>query len=110
MSDAGLITFAISMYSLPVLFWLIHIETEIDNEQIKLNFAPFLKKSVELVAYGSVGGWGVKHSKKYGTVYATGGDMGLAIEIKSGSKFVISTQNESELKAFLEKSDLSSES
>jgi hypothetical protein len=111
MSDAGLITFAISMYSLPVLFRLIRIDTEIDNEHIKFNFVPFLKKSVawsdvksaRVLDYGTVGGWGIKHSSKYGTVYATSGDIGLAIEMKSGSKFVIGTQNEDELKSFLEK-------
>jgi len=71
--------------------------------------SPFLKRSadwkntkyVELVDYGG----GIKHSKKYGTIYATNGHKVLAIEMKGGYKFVIGTQNKSELEAFLEKSE-----
>jgi len=44
MSDAGLITFAISMHALPVLTSFIRLDTEIDNEHIKFNFVPFFKE------------------------------------------------------------------
>lgn len=110
MSDAGLIVFAVSMYLLPILFWIIRLDTKIDEEKIELQFIPFVKKSVrwadvasaEVLDYGTVGGWGVKHSGKYGTVYATDGDYGLAITMKKGQKFVIGTRKESDLKSFLE--------
>ncbi len=111
MSDSGLIIFAAAMYALPVFFWMIRLDTRIDGDTISFSFMPFLKKSikwkdtksVELVEYGFVGGWGIKESRKYGTVYATGGEKGLAIEMDNGRKFVIGTQKEEELKAFLEK-------
>lgn len=47
MSDIGLIIFALCMYALPVLFLWISLKTEINQEKIKLNFVPFLSKSVE---------------------------------------------------------------
>lgn len=114
MYDTGLTIFAIVMYALPVLFWRFHLDTHIDEVHINFNFMPLLKKSVswkdvksaKVLNYGSVGGWGLKHSKKYGSVYSTGGEMGLAIVMNSGHKFVIGTQKENDLKSFLEKLQL----
>jgi len=111
MSDSGLIIFAVLLLALCALFGFIHLDTRIDKTHVKFTFIPFLKKSVEwkniksarVVDYGTVGGWGIKHSKDYGTVYATGGDMGLAIAMQNGDKFVIGTQKESELRTFLDR-------
>ncbi|MCZ4408420.1 hypothetical protein O3Q51_06345 [Cryomorphaceae bacterium 1068] len=112
MSDTGLIVFAVSMYTFPVLFGILRLDTTIDSESISFHFVPFLKKSfkwtnvesAKVLEYGTEGGWGIKHSSKYGTVYSTGGDYGMAVKMKDGRKFVIGTQKEEELKGFLEKS------
>jgi len=109
MSDSSLIIFAIFMYALPALFLWIRLKTEISQEKIKLNFVPFLTKSVDwsdvksavVLDYGFVGGWGIYQSAKYGTVYATGGKIGLAITTKKGQKFVIGTRREVDLKTYL---------
>jgi len=115
MSDSGLIIFAVLMIALSAFFWSIHLDTRIDKTHVRFSFFPFLKKSVErkninsakVLDYGTVGGWGIKQSRKYGTVYSTGGDLGLAIVMQNGDKFVIGTQNESELETFLRKENLS---
>lgn len=111
MSDTGLIVFAVSMIALPLLFLWVRLETRIDDARIEFNYVPFMKMSVvwqnvesaQVLDYGTVGGWGIKHSSKYGTVYATGGDYGLAVKMKGGKKFVIGTQKKEELDAFLAK-------
>ncbi len=111
MSDTGLIIFALCMVALPMFFLYVRLETDIDEKRIEMNYFPFLRKkiiwenveSARVVNYGTVGGWGIKHSPDHGTVYATGGDHGLAIKLKSGRKFVIGTQKKDELEAFLQK-------
>lgn len=51
--------------------------------------------------FGFIGGWGIYKSSVHGTVYATGGKMGLAITTKNGQKFVIGTRKVEELKTYL---------
>jgi hypothetical protein len=71
---------------------------------------PFVKKTIywrdvekaEVINYGWVGGWGLRKSRKYGTVYNTSGSKGLHLVLKNGKQMVIGTQKEKELKAFLE--------
>jgi hypothetical protein len=58
---------------------------------------------MKVLNYGFVGGWGVRLWTKYGTVYNVKGNIGLAIELKNGTKFLIGTQKEIELRSFLEK-------
>jgi hypothetical protein len=75
-----------------------------------MRFVPFLKKnikwnelkSMKIVNYGFVG-YGIRLGSKYGTVYNINGNKGLAIELKNGKKFVIGTQNETELNSTLKK-------
>lgn len=76
-----------------------------------MHFFPFIKKQVhwdqiktiEVVNYGFVGGWGIRLFTSYGTVYNIQGNMGLAIELTSGKKFLIGTQKPKELTLFIEK-------
>lgn len=111
MSDLGLIIFALSIFGLIAMFWLIRLKTEIDQTEIRMSFFPFVKKRVawkevknaEVVNYGFVGGWGIRLWTKYGTVYNTKGNKGLAIELLNGKKFLIGTQKESELGKIVEK-------
>lgn len=112
MSDLGLILFSAFVFSLIVLFWVMNLKTEIDQHEIRIQFFPlFVKKQVkwqdvkyaEILNYGFVGGWGIRFWTKYGTVYNTKGNKGLAIELNDGKKFLIGTQKETELQRVLEK-------
>jgi len=110
MSDFGLILFCLFTFSIISMFGFIRLKTEIDQDEIRINFFPFVKKrinwkgikSVEIVNYGFVG-WGIRLWTKYGTVYNTKGNKGLAIELLNGKKFLIGTQKKNELKLVVEK-------
>ncbi|MCO4822597.1 MAG: hypothetical protein KC469_11050 [Flavobacteriaceae bacterium] len=77
-----------------------------------MDFFPFVKKrvhwkeikSAEIVNYGFVGGWGIRLWTKYGTVYNTKGNTGLAVVLLNGKKFLIGTQKASELNKLVKKS------
>jgi len=111
MSSAGVLLFALFIFAFIGMFLWTRLKTEIDSEIIKVNYVPFLSKSVDwkdvasanIVDYGFIGGWGIRYTKKYGKVYNTSGSKGLAIELKNGDKFLIGTQQESELGDFLAK-------
>ncbi len=110
MSDFCLIIFCLFIFGLIAMFWFMRLKTEIDQNEIRMNFSPFVKKRVnwndvknaEIVNYGFVGGWGIRLWTKYGTVYNTEGDKGLAIELQNGKKFLIGTQKETELNKIVE--------
>lgn len=111
MSVFGLIIFCVLIFGLIAMFWFMQLKTEIDQNEIRMNFFPFVKKRVnwneiknaKVVNYGFVGGWGIRLGSKYGTVYNTNGNKGLAIELNNGKKFIIGTQRENELRNVLEK-------
>lgn len=106
MSNLGLIVFLFFIYLLIAFFYFIKLETKITSDEITMKFFPLASKKVKweevsevnIVNYGFVGGWGIRLWTKYGTVYNTKGKIGLAIELKNGSKFLIGTQKETELK------------
>ncbi len=113
MSDLGLILFAVFIFALLGLFVIMRLKTEIDQTEIRMSFIPFVKKRIkwteikeaEVVNYGFVGGWGIRLSFKYGTVYNIKGNKGLAIELRNGKRFVIGTQRESELTKIVERAN-----
>ncbi len=104
MSDLGLILFAFSTFAIIALFYIIQLKTEINKFEIQFSFYPFIKKKIKwvdvksanIVTYGLVG-YGIRFGTKYGTVYNIKGNKGLAIELKSGKKFLIGTQKHLEL-------------
>jgi hypothetical protein len=110
MSDFGLILFCLFTFSIIAMFWFIKLKTEIDQNEIRIIFFPFLKKQVnwkeiksaEIVKYGFVG-YGIRFWTKYGTVYNTKGNKGLAIELLDGTKFLIGTQLETQLDLVVKK-------
>lgn len=110
----GLILFLIFMLGFIFLFWSMKLSTEINEELIKMNFFPFVNKNIkwdeiqsaEVVNYGFVGGWGIRMTNRYGTVYNTSGNKGLAIVLKNGKKLCIGTQKETELKAVIEEANI----
>lgn len=109
MSDSGLIVFSIFVYGFIAAFWLMKLKTEIDQNEIRMYFFPFVKKRVfwenvkvaKLVKYGFVGGWGIRYGTNYGTIYNIKGNKGLAIELTNGKKFLIGTQKEKQLQSFI---------
>lgn len=105
MSDFGIIIFSVLVFGMIAMFLLVRLKTEIDQNEIRMNFFPFVKKriswkeikSAEVVNYGFVGGWGIRFWTAYGTVYNIKGNKGLAIELTNGKKFLIGTQKETEM-------------
>ncbi len=97
----------ISMLLVILLFVLIKLKTNIDEEKIAIHFSPFIKKEfhwkdidkAEVINYGFIGGWGIRLFTKYGTAYNIKGSVGLALELKNGKKYLIGTQKEEELKS-----------
>lgn len=110
MSDVGLIVLSAVVLFLPYFFWKIKLETTIDDAGIEMKFFPFANrkvtwgevKSAEVLNYGFVGGWGLRFSSKYGTIYNVRGSKGLALTLQNGNKIVIGTQREKELRAAIQ--------
>ncbi len=109
--DIGMVIFLLFMLGFLFFFWMLRLTTEINNEGIRMTYFPFIKKeikweeikSAEVLNYGFVGGWGVRMGTKFGTVYNTRGNMGLALVLKNGKKLCIGTQQPEELKTVLNK-------
>lgn len=105
----GLVGLLIFMLAILIFFWKIELKTIIDTEAIRIKFFPFVNKEIkweiiketQLIDYGFVGGWGIRISTKYGTIYNTTGTKGLAITLKNGKQYCIGTQKETELKQML---------
>ena len=110
LSNVGLIIFLLSMLAFVVFFWKMELRTNVDNETIRIKFFPFTSKLIkweeiaqaEVVNYGFVGGWGIRLGTKYGTVYNTRGQIGLALQLKDGKKLCIGTQKKEELSKIVE--------
>ncbi|MCG9791865.1 hypothetical protein [Flavobacterium algicola] len=104
-SDKGLVIAAIVSFGILLLFLFSKLKTSIDGKEIRINFFPFTNKviqwnevkSAKLITYNFVG-YGIRLFTKYGTVYNTKGNKGLAIEFKNGKKILVGTQKTEELK------------
>jgi len=105
MSNNSLILATVVSLSVIVLFLLMRLETKITKEGISFKFFPLVKRyysfdkieTYKLINYGFVGGWGIRFTMKYGTVYNTKGTKGLFIKLKNGKTMVIGTQKPQEL-------------
>ena len=115
MSNIGIIIFAFCVLGFIYFFWYMKLITKINDNGIKMQFVPFVKKeikwnelkSAKIVNYGFVG-YGIRLGSKYGTIYNTNGNIGLAVELNNGKKFVIGTQKKTELKNIVEKMPVAS--
>lgn len=98
-----------------VLLWFTHLETRIDKDGITLRFFPFQRvyyyvrwdeiASAQVRKYSALkefGGYGIRVGFSSGKAYTISGNKGLQLELKSGRKFLLGTQKETELIAFLE--------
>ena len=109
-SDVGLILVLLFMLAFMGFFFSMRLRTEIDPQEIRMSYFPFLKKrifwnevtSAKIVNYGFVG-YGIRIGSKYGTIYNTKGNKGLAIELKNGKKLCIGTQKPQELEKIIER-------
>src|SRR5690554_6081839 len=71
-SNLGLIVYYAIVLGVIALFIFTRLKTEIDHQEIRMNFFPFLKKrvswqkvkSAKVVNYGFVGGWGIRWGTK----------------------------------------------
>lgn len=94
---------------IPLLFWVMRLETRIDRAGVYIKYIPFLNRSYrwediqsfEVINYGFVGGWGIRLGTKYGTVYNVKGNKGLYIQLKNGKRVCIGTQKEHQLSRFI---------
>ena len=105
LSNSGLVGFLVFVMALMLFFWSIKMTTEINEESIRIRYFPFSSriikwqeiKSAKVLNYGFVGGWGIRFKTKFGTVYNTRGNLGLALELTNGKKLCIGTQKVDEM-------------
>jgi hypothetical protein len=111
MSDLGLITYTVFVVCFIAMFYFMALRTEINSNEIRIQFFPFIKKVLpwkdvkkyEVITYDFASGWGIRLGTKYGTVFNIKGKQGLAIEMSSGTKYLIGTQKKEEMEAILNK-------
>jgi hypothetical protein len=100
-----------------LLFVFLKLKTRIDEKGIYYQFHPF-QFSLKLIPWFSIskcyireynaiteyGGWGMKFSffGKKGKSYTTKGNIGLQIELKTGKKILIGTQNKEAMQQTLD--------
>lgn len=109
LSDFGLVLYLIFTLALVGFIGILELKTEISEETINVKFFPLTQKTIrwrdvktaEVVNYGFVGGWGIRIGTRYGTVYNTSGNMGLALSMVNGKKYCIGTQRPDELEDLL---------
>lgn len=81
------------------------LNTRIYTDRIEIQYYPYFTKvyswteieRVECIDYGFVGGWGIRLTIKYGTVYNVSGREGLALHLKNKQKLVVGTQERDRL-------------
>jgi hypothetical protein len=111
MSNEGLLVFSLFSFGFIWFFHNIKLITQIDPKGIIITLSPFTKRnilweeidSLELVTYNPfwVGGYGIRFTFKYGTVYNIKGNEGIFIKLTNGKKTLIGTQKSKELKELL---------
>lgn len=112
MSNTGLVIFVISMLVLSALFASIQLKTTIDKQGINMLLFPFTKKEilwkdvnkVELVTYSvfDSGGFGIRYSTKFGSMYTIKGKHGIAITLNNNKKILIGTQQPKKIQQLID--------
>lgn len=101
-----------------ILFFVIRLETKIDEQGISVRFFPFqitfryyswrnIKKAYvrKYSPLGEYGGWGLRQGLfGKGKAYNVKGNQGLQIILNDEKKVLIGTQKQNELKQYLENS------
>ncbi|MCY0967482.1 hypothetical protein [Chryseobacterium wangxinyae] len=103
-----------------ILFFMIKLETKIDDLGIQVRFFPFHLqyryfpwkkiKKVSIRSYSPIteyGGWGLRFGMfGRGKAYNISGNIGLQLVFKDGKKLLIGTQKSVEMKQFLKNKKL----
>lgn len=100
MSDSAVIFSLILPVLFLLLFYAVQLKTEITRETLSFRFVPFAKRTIpwkdmetfKVINYGFVGGYGIRLTMKYGTVYNIKGNKGLFVKLKNGKTFIVGTQ------------------
>ena len=114
LSDTGLMIFAVLMIAFLGFFFLMRLNLTLDREGITVRFFPFFTRAVtweevehlQVVNYGFVGGYGIRLTHRFGTVYNMSGRWGLLIYLEGGKRFCVGTRNKDELRRLLKTMDL----
>lgn len=109
MSDSAVIFSLIIPVLFLLLFYAMQLKTEITRDTLSFRFVPFVKRTIpwkdmetfKVINYGFVGGYGVRLTMKYGTVYNVRGKEGLFVKLKNGKTFIIGTQKPEELEKII---------
>ncbi len=108
-SDIGLFIFTAVGLAVVIFIRYNQLNTRIYSDRIEIQFYPYFTKviywkKVEKAAcidYGFVGGWGIRLTIKYGTVYNVSGREGLALHLKNKQKIVVGTQERKSLERII---------
>lgn len=98
----------LTLITLVLWFFLksLKLSISINKTGISYRFSPFISqkniswaeiKEAKIVHYDPLydcGGWGMKHSQKYGNVYNTQGDIGLFVTLQNNRKILIGILDE----------------
>jgi len=109
MSDIGLFIFLFFMILFNYFFWILELETTIDENGIHYRFPP-LRSKLKTIPWNAIkkayirkynpvleyGGWGVKRGARN-----VKGNIGLQLELKNGKKLLIGTQKKDEMERVL---------
>lgn len=109
MSDVGLFIFTAIGLALAIFVRFNQLNTRIYSDRIEIQYYPYFTKimlweevaKAECIDYGFVGGWGIRLTIKYGTVYNVRGREGLALHFKNKQKLVVGTQKRKALEEVL---------
>lgn len=91
------------MIGMIYFFYSLNLKTTITKDHLHIDYSILANKKIawkdvnysEVIKYNFVG-YGLRYSRKYGTVYNASGNMGLLIKTKFG-KFVAGTKQPDEL-------------
>lgn len=110
MSNSAVILSLIIPLVFILLFYVMQLKTEINRETLSFRFVPFVKRTIpwkdiesyKVINYGFVGGYGIRLTMKYGTVYNIKGNKGLFVKLKNGKTFIVGTQKPEELEKVIQ--------
>lgn len=99
--------------ALPLLFAVTRLTIDVNPERLRLSYRPFLSKQLQprdiVRAYPrsyhpvlEYGGWGVRWTPWRGWAYNVSGSDGVQLELASGRKLLIGSQNPKELHQAIE--------
>lgn len=108
MSDTGLIVISLLTFLVFAGFFTLKLHTRIDERDIKLRFGFLWRgnyswsqvQSAQIIRYGWAG-YGLRLSKKHGTLLSMGGNYGLQLQLQNGDTVTIGTQRKNELEKFV---------